>query len=204
MKIKLRETKNMKMKRVWLAAMVVGVLGAGRVWAADSDDVALSVTVSNSVSVLLPTAAYNFGSVALEGVSINTSVIEVNNNSGGMREDYSLSMVDAGGDVWGASDRATGVAGADTYVIQAMFKSAAPGHADFAADDNLGAGEAIVGASANNFALNAEAATSKGFDVTDTLLTHERTLWLRLQMPTSQTGSPADPFATIWVSAAAG
>ena len=169
--------------------------------AATSDDVALSVTVSNSVSVTLPTATYNFGSVAMGGVSINTSALPVNNASGGIREDYSLSLIDAGGG-WGA---VITTPGPDQYAIQAVFASLQPAHADFVANDYIteGAGNG-ASAGAGVFAVDAGAIGEKGYDVVDnTSTTHERTLWLRLQMPSAITTSDSQ-FATVWVSAAAG
>ena len=193
----------MKTKMAGLLALALSVGLSARAWALTSDDVALSVTLSNAVSVLLPTATYDFGPVALSGVSINTSAIPVNNDSGGISETYSLSMVDAAAG-WTAATRASGAAGVDIYAVQAMFKSLQPGHVDFAANDNLGGGEAVVPASAADFALDAGAVGEKGYSVTDTAGTHERTLWLRLQMPTTVTTTQANPFATIWVSAAAG
>ena len=194
------------MNKKMIGLLAVAVLSAGlsgKAWSATMDDVALSVTLSNAVSVFLPTATYDFGPVALSGVSINTSAIAVNNDSGGVRETYSLSMVDAAAG-WTAASRASGAAGVDIYAVQAMFTSVQPAHADFAADDNLGGGEAVVPASATDFALNGGSAGEMGYQVTDTAGTHERTLWLRLQMPTSVTTTQSNPFATIWVSAAAG
>ena len=189
--------------RTWTLTLLLAAAGASPAWAADSDDVALSVTLSNAVSVLLPTASYNFGSVALGGVSINTSFIVVNNDSGGIREDYSLSMVDAAGG-WTATTGA-GAPGTDQYAVEAVFAANQPAHADFhATNDDLAGGAAPVAASATVFAVDANANGEKGFDVDDLSGTHERTLWFRLQMPSGVTTTQGNPFATVWVSAAAG
>ena len=191
----------MKSQMRCLTALLAVTMLAGRAWAATSDDVALSVTVSNSVSVLLPTATYDFSSVALGGTSINTAVLAVNNNSGGIREDYSLSLIDAGGG-WGAVITTPGT---DQYAIQAVFASTQPAHTDFAANDYIteGAGNGAA-AGAAVFAVDGWEAAGKGDNVVDLAGTHERTLWLRLQMPSAITTSQSNPFATVWVSAAAG
>lgn len=188
-------------KKAALAAAVVAVT-AGAAAAAGSDEVALSVTVSNSVSVTLPTATYDFGSVAMGGQSINTAGLPVNNDSGGIQEDYSLSMVDAAGG-WTAVTGG-GAPGEDQYAIEAVFASTQPAHADFASNDDLAGDAAAAGAGASVFAVDGWETAGKGYDVKDTAGTHERTLWFRLQMPSAITASQSNPFATVWVSAAAG
>jgi hypothetical protein len=191
----------MNKKMSWCVATVLALAGlADKAWAAASDDVALSVTLSNAVSVYLPTATYDFGPVSLSGQSVSTTPIEVDNDSGGIREDYSLSMVDSVGG-WTA---VTTTPGTDEYAVQVVFVSTQPSHGDFGATDYLAGGAAPVAASASVFAPDAAPAAQKGFDVTDTSGTHERSLWLRLQMPSSVTTTQSNPFATIWVSAAAG
>ncbi|MBI4803269.1 MAG: hypothetical protein HY796_12180 [Elusimicrobia bacterium] len=190
----------MKNQMRCLTALLAVCMLAGHAWAANSDDVALSVTVSNSVSVTLPTATYDFASVALGGQSVNTSALGVDNDSGGIREDYSLSMVDSAGG-WTA---VTGVPSTDQYAIQAVFASTQPAHADFAANDDLDDGLAAAAAGDTAFAVDGWVAADKGYDAKDRAGTHERTLWLRLRMPSDITVSQSNPFATVWVSAAAG
>jgi len=193
----------MKNQMRCLMALVAVIMVAGQCKASGSDDVALSVTLSNSVSVTLQTATYDFQSVATGGQSINTAGLPVNNDSGGIREDYSLSMVDAAGGwtaVTGGSAPST-----DQYGIEAVFASTQPAHLDFhATNDDLAGGQAAVAASDTVFAVDGWEAGGKGYDVADIAGTHERTLWLRLQMPSAVTQSQSNPFATVWVSAAAG
>ncbi len=191
----------MKTEMKWtLAALLALSSLADKSYAASSDDVALHVTLSNAVSVLLPTPTYDFGLVALSGVSINTGFIEVNNNSDGIRQDYSLSLLDSASG-WSPVGTAPGT---DQYALQVVFVSTQPSHGDFGNEDYLATGASAVPATATDFAPNDAPAGQKGFDVTDLSGTHERSLWIRLQMPTGITTAQGNPFATIWVSAAAG
>ena len=191
----------MKKQMKHLMALAAVFTLAGQAMAANTDDVALSVTVSNSVSVLLPTSTYDFEGVATGAQSVSTTPLPVNNNSGGIREDYSLSLIDVGG---GWSAVATTPA-ANEYAIQAVFASTQPSHSDFVANDYIPEGSGSgVAASATVFAPDGGSAGAMGYDVDDLTGTVERTLWLRLQMPSSVSVSQSNPFATIWVSAAAG
>lgn len=196
---------NKELKTLGLAALTL-VLGVGLAQAASSDTVHLDVSVSNAFGVDIFQASYDFGAVATGGETINTTGILVNNNSGGIREDYRLSLTDNTGDLWVASADVT--AGVDEYVLQAVFQSLVPAHSSFTANDLLS--DTITACSADTFSVddNDDAGGFRGFDVTDQsdtgVVRFERTLWLRLAMPTAITGQPASRFASVTVSAIGG
>ena len=189
---------NIKALAVGLITAALVLAGASRCLALD-DQLTLTVTISNAVSVNIISADYDFGDVALGATTISTlaNIINVDNTSGGVREDYALSMVDNHA-TWGFG----AAAGNETYAVWAIFNSAQPVKADFVSNDNLTGSNVL--ASVDNFGIDS---SGDGFDVVDIIGTHEKTLWLRLDMPTASVVAPGaaqSAFATITLTATAG
>ena len=187
-------------KSVGLALAGLGILAFGMVSrseAAISDTINVTVTV-RVVSVSVSSATWAIpGPVTPSSVNISSAITVV--NDGNVQEDYSLNLQE--GSTWATS--ANGSAGADQFAMLALFTNTAVGSiadGDFAANDNIADG-APVAATADVFAITANADAVKGFNVTTGA--PNRTLHLNFRAPTSNTVS-AEQSITVTVTAAAG
>ena len=90
--------------------------------AAQSDTVAIKVTITPSISVNITEDTLSFGSVAAGSTTVSSAGATVTNNGSGVNETYSLSVTDPSG--WTASQTA---AGAETYVLNTAFSNLASG-----------------------------------------------------------------------------
>ena len=90
--------------------------------AAQSDTLAVKVTIAPSISVNITEDTLSFGSVAAGSTTVSSAGATVTNNGSGVNETYSLSVTDPSG--WTASQTA---AGAETYVLNTAFSNLASG-----------------------------------------------------------------------------
>ena len=194
-----------------IAAM--GVFGVRQAHAVNPDSFTLTVTIGNALSVRVETDTdgditdYNFGSVNLGQASVNNTNIDIDNDSGGLQEDFQLSIEDDS--VNGLILRETsGGLVVDEYRVQALFQDAQPTHVDFLTDDILTfAGQSATAQGGGIFATGTVPADEDGFAVNDDArLTggtgSELRLWLRLEVAaTSTVGNGPHTFATVFISA---
>jgi hypothetical protein len=104
-----------RMEVLLSAALVIGLITFDAE-AAQSDTFAIKVTVAPSISVNIAEDTLSLGSISAGGVKVSTAAVTVTNNGSGVNETYSLSLANPAG--WTASQTA---AGADTYVLDAVF-----------------------------------------------------------------------------------
>lgn len=200
-------TMKNKIKPIIAGLLAIAVWGLMGLVPAQADDVNLTVDVSNAVSVDIIQTSYNFSTVALGAVTINTVGVQVNNTSGGIRQDYSLSLTDIAETPNNWTSAADGAAaGTDIYNLRALFRATQPPDGDFTngfAEDQLQTASAA--ATSTRYFGSGTFANDGGADVLDTAGTSERTLWFRLSMPTVITsGEASHDFATVSVTAVSG
>ena len=199
-----------------LAAL--SMMGAAGAWAdpgSNPHDLRLSLTIGNAMAVHIENGVggdrdnYDFLVMNLGEISVNTGVIGIDNESGGLLQTYQLSLDDA---VGGMNLRGTpGALLANEYRVSALFQNAPPAKAAFdvasIATDNdivtnsVKTAEADDATSARYVALGTLTAED-GVSTTDTLGA-EVILWLQFEAPpVGSTISGVQPdFATLFVNA---
>jgi hypothetical protein len=108
----------MKRFLVGFLALVVCLGLAVSAQAAESDSVAVKVTILSSLSVDITETELNLGSVNVGSTTVSSTGVTVTNTGSGIAETYSLSLVNPSD--WTASQTAAGV---ETYVLNAAFDS---------------------------------------------------------------------------------
>lgn len=105
-------------KRIVLLCMImiVGFLLNKAVFAASSDTLAITVTVSSTLGVSISESTIDFGSVGIGTTTQSTSGVTITNTGSGINETYELSLTNPSG--WIASQT---VADTDIYVLNAAF-----------------------------------------------------------------------------------
>ena len=162
--------------------------------AAVTDDVYVTVTV-DIVSVSVDTTTWAIGQIAPSSINISSDITVT--NDGNRQEDYSLNLAYTGGWTPSADDSA----GADEFAMMAVFTTESMGtleDADFATTDVVVTG--LTGASTTVFAIDADAAGVKGYDVAAAAT---RTMHLNFRAPTSNTVA-LEQTVSVTVTAAAG
>ncbi|MCX6832130.1 MAG: hypothetical protein NT028_08370 [candidate division Zixibacteria bacterium] len=165
-------------------AALVAALWVSPVQAADVTVTATILSVSVSVTSGSPVA---FGIVAASSTTRST-VAAVIANDGNVNETYSLSLTDPVAD-WTAA----ATAGANEYVLSAMFSTAAPG-ATFGAEDVLALAPPVA-CTATVFGNTV--AGESGLVVP---MSEARNLWLEFKAPTT-TSSYAQKTITVTITA---
>lgn len=117
----------MKRNRIFRLASALSVLAlvslaSQRIEAAQSDAVAVKVTIAPSISVSVTEDTLTLGSVATGGTKVSAAAVTVTNDGSGVNETYSLSLANPAG--WTASQTALGV---ETYVLNTAFSNAVSG-----------------------------------------------------------------------------
>ncbi len=144
---------------------------AGQVFAAESDSVTITVTISQTIGVEVSEDTYDFGILSPDAAATSATSLTVTNTGSGVNETYSLSCSDTADWTCGSSP------GNEVFVLRARFNSSAP--ADFGANDILGTTPVV--ADGTHFAGN-----ETGANVPYGAVRH---LWLRLQTPTMTSSS---------------
>lgn len=151
-----------------IAASLGLIMGA---WAAESDSVAVRVSILSSLGVDIGEAELNMGSVDAGSTTVSSAGVTVTNNGSGIPETYSLSLSDPSG--WTASQTQAGL---ETYVLNAAFDADGSLTWD-AADHALSA--TPVACSTTQFTGD-QSGVSVPYD-------EARTLWFHFQAPTATT-----------------
>lgn len=189
-------------------------LMAGAAHALNADEFTIRINIANNASLLILQSddvtdrnQYDFGDLLYGDVTVSTatginSEIRIDNNSGGLRQTYDLSIFDTAAD--GINIRTDSAALLpDEFRVSALCHNVRPTASDFGANDILTA----TGVSAQNNAggiFSVDGSTPDGDDcqqITDGGGV-ETNLWLKLELATSGTASGAkDPVATIYIVA---
>lgn len=140
--------------------------------AAQSDSLAVKVTVAPSISVSITEDTLSLGSVSAGGTKVSAAAVTVINDGSGVNETYSLSLTNPTG--WTASQTA---AGAEVYVLNAAFSNAVSGITWDVANHAL-SNSAVV-CSATKFAGD-QTGVSVPYNAT-------RKLWFQFKAPTATT-----------------
>lgn len=216
------------MKKVYtmLTAVVLAVamlvVGSNRVWAAATDNVQLNITISGaSLAVnVVPDASFNFGTLAIGAVitADQSTSISVNNISGsqdnntGLTQTYNLSANHLGPSGWALGS----TVGVNAYRVALVFSDAgvgAPAGAEFdvggyATDDVVS--DASAKAATNTifcgsacYSTGATATRNSGLSVPPGDGA-ERTLWTRIEAPTSSSLATTTLSFNLNVNATAG
>lgn len=161
----------MKKLLVGVLAIAVSLGLVMGVWAAESDSVAVKVTILSSLSVDISEAELSLGSVNVGSTTVSAAGVTVTNNGSGIAETYSLSLSNPSG--WTASQTAAGL---ETYVLNAAFD----------ADGSLSWDAANQGLSTVPVACSA---TQFSGDQTGEAVPYNqaRTLWFQFAAPTATT-----------------
>ncbi|MBI5116958.1 hypothetical protein HZA56_10845 [Candidatus Poribacteria bacterium] len=161
-----------KVFMVFLAAVTTIWIGlTNNVFAASSDTVNITVTISQTIGVDITETSYNFGTLATSVTSTSASSLTVTNTGSGANETYSLNCSNTANWTAGSSP-ATNV-----FVLSAKFNSIAP--TSFVAGDILST--TPVASDGTHFAGN-ETGSSVPYQAV-------RHLWLQLKTPTSTSAS---------------
>ena len=192
-----------------LMAMAVGMAGLAVAPRAEavgpSADITITVTIAH-LAVSVNTGSVGFGTVRLDTDTVSPEVQKVK-NEGNVAETYTLEVDDE--DYGLQAGLTKTAAGADTYVLQALFTSAArtiaPASADFGADparddDVVKANPAATAASATSFGLAVEADNGAAVPQAE-----ERNLYFKYHAPTSdsKTGGGLDHIKVVIAATAA-
>ena len=181
------------MEKLFMKRMIVmGMLGlfglVSSASAAQTDSIAVKVTIAPSISVSITEDSLALGSLAAGAVKVSASPVTVTNDGSGVNETYSLSLANPSG--WTASQTAAGV---ETYVLSAAFSNAVSGTSWDVANHALST--TPVACSASKFAGDQ---TGVGVPYSGA-----RKLWFQFKAPTSTTIG-TEQSITVIVTAQAG
>ncbi|MFA6030066.1 MAG: hypothetical protein WC969_09450 [Elusimicrobiota bacterium] len=202
------------MKRLLSALLLAAALASCALdaLAANPDTLTLTVTIGNALSVRIRDSAgsdlanYDFGSMSLGQASVNSSQINIDNDSGGLSESLQLSIGDNGANNM-LLRTTTGALAQDEYRLQAVFQDAQPPHADFGTEDIVtAAAQAAQDSAGGRFSVTGVAAAEDGVSIAESsrlaASSSEVRLWLRLELAaTSVLSGVQTNFATLYVSA---
>jgi len=201
--------KRLSTVLVLFAALSAPALDAS---AANPDTMTLTVTIGNALSVRIKDSGgtdltnYDFGSMSLGQASVNSTQINVDNDSGGLTESLQLSVGDNGANSMLLRET-SGALAQDEYRLQAVFQDAQPRHTDYGNEVIVtAAAQAAQDSAGGRFSITGIAAAEDGVSVTDVNRlagsASEVRLWLRLELAgTSVLSGVQTNFATLYVSA---
>lgn len=158
-----------------------------QVEAAQSDSVAVKVTVNPSLSVSITEDTLSLGSVATGDTTVSSSAVTVTNNGSGINETYSLSLTNPSG--WTASQTTTGV---ETYVLNTALDADGTGISWGEANHALST--TPVACSATKF-VGDQTGVSVPYNAT-------RKLWFQFKAPTA-TSVSSEQSITVTITAQA-
>lgn len=147
--------------------------------AAQSDSVAVKVTISPAISVSIAEDTLALGSLAAGATRVSTTAVTVTNDGSGISETYSLSLTNPAG--WTAAL----APGAETYVLNAAFSNNVAGITWDPANHALST--SAVAASSSKFAGDQ---TGAGVPYNGV-----RKLWFQFKAPTATTVSAEQSIA---------
>ena len=178
------------MKKSMLSLIAIAGLlmlfSRGNSWAAETDTMNITVTVATPLSVDITGDPYAFGTRAAEITTVSTRAITVTNDSGGRTEDYQIKGSNT------ANWTLAATAAPETFALFAMLNAAQPAPGDFhATNDDLTISD-------QNMDATLFAGDENGDDVIDT---DTRSLWFRLDTPTSS-ASQSQQTITVTITAA--
>ena len=128
------------MNKILRAFAVVALLAmaAWQAEAAQNEDITITVSMASTLSVSLSGNSIALGAVAPGSTTISSPAIVVTNDGSGQAEVFSHSHSTSGD--WTSS---TTTPGADTFVLNAIFRADAPGfvHVDSAVSDSVAYGD---------------------------------------------------------------
>ena len=140
-------------------------------FAAQSDSVAIKVTITPAISVSITEDALALGSLVAGQTKVSATAVTVTNDGSGVNETYSLSLANPSG--WTAGS----APGTETYVLNAAFSNNVTGITWDPAQDALST--SVVAASATKFAGDYTGAAVPYNGV--------RKLWFQFKAPTATT-----------------
>lgn len=168
-------------KLLAMMGMTMGLFAlAATASAANPATLILRVTPGVTRDVTLSTGAYDFGSVNLGASTVTVTAVGVT-NSGNVTS--SLALRSTGSVNWSTGT----AAGADTFLLRALFSAAQPAPASFLAEDNVVGASTLSTTQATTSVYTS--AASGGVDGTSVAPAASRNLWFRLDMPTSSSSS---------------
>lgn len=184
------------MKKFLAALSILAGIGiiATEARAAISDTILVRVTPVGTRDVTINSPAeIDFGSVAIGGSTVAVTGIDVE-NSGNISQSYQLNLDLLGGT--GTAWTAGAAAGTDQFALFAVFNGATqPLPAAFGAEDNV-----LTGA-ANSTATVYSNGVETGVNVSPVAASDNRTLWLRMDMPTFSNSANAEEQFNLVVTA---
>ena len=183
-----KEGKMVKKISLFCVAVALCVFLAQPVFAASSDTVTISVTVSSTLGVDITEGTLSLGSVGVGTTTTSPTGVTITNTGSGANETYELSLTNPTG--WTASQTAAGV---DTYMLCAAFDTVGTSISWSAANDALST--TPVACSATKFAGNAT-----GLSVPYNIA---RKLWFQFKAPTQSSITTLQAI-TLTVTAVAG
>ncbi len=216
--------------KILAAGIMIAVLGMSGVRKAHASDgsknpdfFTLSVTIGNQKGIHieqdngtdLTGNRYAFSTLNLGQASINTSNINIDNDSGGLTQSYQLSILN---NPFAASNmmdlrETTGGLSINEYRVQALFQDAQPAHGDFLDNDILtttAQAAALADGSDGVFThVGMSDSDQDGLSITDGARDinsngAEVRLWLRLELAATMSGgtlTAQTDFAMVFVNA---
>jgi len=162
--------------RVWFASALLLIAGAARAGSSATLDITISISATKSLSI--GTTSYDFGAQPVNTSTVSATAIDVNNDSNGVLETYTIQGANAastgGGTSW-TLDVATGTL--DHYMLAAQFSTARPSNTvgAWSSDDLTTSAVACTATQFGNGTL--------GEAGTQVVPNSHRSLWFRLITP---------------------
>jgi hypothetical protein len=154
---------------------------ASDLMAANPANILVRVTPVGTRDITLSTGTLDLGSVAIGGSTVSVSGVGIE-NSGNISQSYRLNIDTAGGT--GTTWTPAAAAGADQFALFALFNGGTqPVPGAFGAEDIVLAG--TTDSTATVYSNGVES----GLNVSPAAASDDRTLWLRMDMPTSSTST---------------
>ena len=144
-------------------------------------DIRVSITATKSLAA--GTTSYDFGAMNVNASSVSATAINIQNDSGGLVETYTMQGADASSLGAGSPWTLAGSPGSDTYALAAEFSTARPADADGNwGSDNLTKASA-TDCDDTTFGNGTHAEAGDG--VSSLAGQYDRSLWFRLKTPTA-------------------
>ena len=171
--------KNLRRLGLIIAGAALGLSLASTARAfSSSANLDITVSISATKSLAVTTTSYDFGAQGVSVATVSATAIDVNNDSNGLQETYTIQGANAastgGGTTW-TLDVATGTL--DHYMLAAQFSTARPGNsaAAWSSDDTT---TSVTACSATVFGNGTLAEAG-----TQVIPQSHRSLWFRLGTP---------------------
>ncbi|MEA2081487.1 MAG: hypothetical protein U9O97_01925, partial [Elusimicrobiota bacterium] len=166
--------------RLWTRDENTGINAPGN-WSSISN--ASTACVVKIIGISVSTDTYNFGEVDLSASSTSVSCITVT-NTGNVNEDYSMrvssiTLFDDSPSVWKATDTTVGY---NRFILYGIFHATTPATDYFVKQDTVTATNQTSDAERYTYGDGSSGDEQTGVSVAKD---DERTLWLKLDMPTS-------------------